>query len=365
MPMASSSPASRRRFIPLAASMAACVATSLAGPGPALAQSTTPAWTIAPVYSVLDADGDWKIDPHGNGLGLRLGKSLTPNIEMQLGYGSASTSSSSDKYRQTLLGLDGLYRFNAGSKWRPFLSAGLGAERDHLASAGKTRTSPYLSLGGGLQYWFTDRVALQAELKRVHGFLGSKGRDAFNVGSPDNNYLGLGLVFAFGGDAGAARPAAAAPAPAPAPRAAAAPAPAPAAPAPATRKMERVTLDATELFEFRSAVLRMPQPKLDELADLMNRDPSIGLVKVTGHTDRLGSKAYNDQLSDQRAQSVRNYLLAKGVDGSRIEAVGVGSSEPVKDCPSTAFSKRADLIECLAPNRRVEVEPVTGTRPTR
>jgi OOP family OmpA-OmpF porin len=129
--------------------------------------------------------------------------------------------------------------------------------------------------------------------------------------------------------------------------------------------MERVTLDATELFEFRSAVLRMPQPKLDELADLMIRDASIGLVKVTGHTDRLGSKASNDQLSQQRAQSVRNYLLAKGIDGARVEAVGVGSSQPVKDCPAAQYRKRADLIECLAPNRRVEVEPVSGTRPAR
>ena len=75
-------------------------------------------------------------------------------------------------------------------------------------------------------------------------------------------------------------------------------------------------------------------------------------IVVGGHTDRLGPVEYNRKLSEKRAAAVRDYLVAKGVDESRIEVFGFGRSAPVKRC---AAAKRADLIGCLAPNRRVEL----------
>jgi outer membrane protein OmpA-like peptidoglycan-associated protein len=115
-----------------------------------------------------------------------------------------------------------------------------------------------------------------------------------------------------------------------------------------------------KLFGFDSATLQMPQPKLDEIAAALQADTSITDVDVTGYTDRLGSPKYNQKLSERRANAVREYLVSKGVDGSRLKAYGKGESNPVvTDCKQ---KKRADLIACLAPNRRVEVEQITVER---
>jgi opacity protein-like surface antigen len=85
-------------------------------------------------------------------------------------------------------------------------------------------------------------------------------------------------------------------------------------------------------------------------------DMSITDVDVTGYTDRLGSTKYNQKLSERRAVAVREYLIAHGIDGSRLKAVGKGESNPVVQCND---KNRAALIACLAPNRRVEVEQIT------
>ena len=133
------------------------------------------------------------------------------------------------------------------------------------------------------------------------------------------------------------------------------PAPAP-KPAPTPSRLERFTLSATELFEFDKATLRMPQPKLDEIAAVLNRDPSIERVTITGYTDRLGSEEYNLKLSQYRADAVKGYFMQKGVAEHRLHAVGKGESNPVVHCDDT---DRARLIKCLEPNRRVEVEQIT------
>jgi OOP family OmpA-OmpF porin len=87
------------------------------------------------------------------------------------------------------------------------------------------------------------------------------------------------------------------------------------------------------------------------------------MISVEGHTDRLGTTAYNDRLSQRRAEAVKDYLVsADGIEGSRINAVAKGESDPVtkaEDCKGSKPSAR--LIACLQPDRRVEIE-VTGTR---
>ena len=82
------------------------------------------------------------------------------------------------------------------------------------------------------------------------------------------------------------------------------------------------------------------------------------LVLVTGHTDRIGSQAYNQKLSERRANAVRDYLVSKGVARDKIETLGMGKTQPVPGvvCNQAYPKERKALIECLAPNRRVEVE---------
>ncbi len=76
-------------------------------------------------------------------------------------------------------------------------------------------------------------------------------------------------------------------------------------------------------------------------------------VEVLAHTDRIGSDAANLALSQARAESVRSLLIEQGIDPARIRAVGMGESEPVKNCAEDA--PRAVQVACLAPNRRVEI----------
>jgi outer membrane protein OmpA-like peptidoglycan-associated protein len=124
-------------------------------------------------------------------------------------------------------------------------------------------------------------------------------------------------------------------------------------------RIERTTLSATELFEFDKATLRMPQPKLDQIAAAMLQHAEIEKVAINGYTDRLGSDEYNAKLSQQRADAVKAYLVKQGVAAHRLVATGKGEGNPVVQCND---KDRAALIKCLEPNRRVEVEQITIER---
>jgi OmpA-OmpF porin, OOP family len=161
---------------------------------------------------------------------------------------------------------------------------------------------------------------------------------------------------------------AAAPPPPPPPVAAPQPVPAP-APAPIAKpepkpeppkKPPVVNLASTELFEFDKAVLTQEaRAKLDNEVVAKLRDlKDVRYIIVNGHADRLGSAQYNQRLSEKRADAVRAYLVAKGVDAAKVETLGFGKTLPVKSCPDE--KNRKGLIECLTPNRRVVVE-VQGT----
>ena len=90
------------------------------------------------------------------------------------------------------------------------------------------------------------------------------------------------------------------------------------------------------------------------------------MIQITGHTDRLGTKAYNDKLSTRRAEAVQNYLVQTGgIPASKVSAKGVGSSQPetqAGDCKGNKATQA--LITCLRVDRRVEVE-VSGTQQAR
>lgn len=337
------------------------IATALLCSTAAMAQDAVinPSWYIQPSVSAMKPDSDFGVDKTGYGAGLKFGKPVNENWDVQMGYTYGRSKEAGQRYQQETLGLDGLYLFSRKS-FRPFVLVGAGVERDktNLRINPQTRkSSPYISAGLGFQADLTERLALQADLRNVHGFLRGSAFPA--AGDKANNtYLTLGLNYALG-----AKPVPPAPVPkaAPAPEPAPAPVAPPPPPPPPAPKFEKVTMSATELFAFDSAKLNPNQPKLDELAALLVNNPSVGNVTITGYTDRLGSDKYNQKLSEQRANSVKQYLVGKGVAADRLNAVGKGESNPLVACDGKK-QKRADLIKCLEPNRRVEIDQVTIER---
>lgn len=142
--------------------------------------------------------------------------------------------------------------------------------------------------------------------------------------------------------------------------AAVAPQPAPISPPPMKPATIVVTLQSDTLFEFDSSVISGEgKQQLDEqVVAKMNEFPQIEMVHITGHADRIGSEAYNQKLSQRRANAVRDYLVGQGIAGSRTESVGLGESSPAVSCADIAGrnnSKNTKLVDCLKPNRRVEV----------
>ena len=123
----------------------------------------------------------------------------------------------------------------------------------------------------------------------------------------------------------------------------------------------RTALLPMALFAFDTATLR---PEADRaLADLLAKvraHGDTGEVRVDGFTDRLGSATYNRELSQARADAVKNYLVRGGIAASRIRAAGLGSSQPLAHCADSL--PRGELIACLQPDRRVEVTVSSAAR---
>lgn len=131
------------------------------------------------------------------------------------------------------------------------------------------------------------------------------------------------------------------------------------APVPVPPVMRKVTLGADGLFRFDGGSLAdlMPEGrrKVETLArDIKGNFKSLNAVSVTGHTDRLGSDSYNDALSLARANTVRELLVQQGIDGKAIRTQGMGKRQPVAQCQGAR--KTPELVSCLQPNRRVDIE---------
>lgn len=123
---------------------------------------------------------------------------------------------------------------------------------------------------------------------------------------------------------------------------------------------ETINLGADALFNFDKWQLSEMKPEgrtqLDELAEKLKQWESRGdsRVVITGHTDRLGDDMYNLSLSQLRAQTVYSYLVSRGVSAKTMIANGAGETQQIKACSDSLG--RAKLIECLQPNRRVQVD---------
>ena len=135
------------------------------------------------------------------------------------------------------------------------------------------------------------------------------------------------------------------------------------APEVAPKKMapQKVSLSADTLFGFDKSTLR-PEGKM--ALDNFSRDlngVSYDTIHVTGNTDRIGSAKYNQKLSEERANAVRDYLVSKDIPGNRITVDGKGELQPTTQIGDCTGPKSKKLITCLQPDRRVDIE-VSGTK---
>ena len=215
----------------------------------------------------------------------------------------------------------------------------LGANNTH-ASERKLNAK----LGLGLEYKFSEALALRGEVERyrLNDGVGNRG---------DADLYSVSLVYKLG------RPASATPAYQPAPAPVALPPisetmPAPVAEAKPAPVSEKVSFAAETLFDFDQSALK-PQGKaaLDQLLGQLQA-MDLEVIVTVGHTDAVGPDAYNQKLSQRRAEAVKAYLVAQGVETNRVYTEGKGETQPVADNTSSAGR---------AKNRRVTVE-VVGTR---
>ncbi|MCO6537040.1 MAG: porin OmpA [Gilliamella sp.] len=195
---------------------------------------------------------------------------------------------------------------------------------EHGHGGTKTDVSPVYALG--LDYRLDEDFSTRLEYQYVqHIHTKSKA-------TPDAGTVSLGITYRLGS---------------------------PATPAPVELKTEvnRYVLNEDVLFAYAKADLKEEgRQALDNLlTNLVKLNPTESAIVVIGHTDRIGSVSYNQKLSEQRANSVMKYLIAKGVPSNLISARGVGKSQPVTGTKCNAL-RGASLKACLAPDRRVEIE---------
>lgn len=289
--------------------------------------------------------------------GASIGYFLTDDVELALSHGVYKDVNSDDpvdggghkKIKGELTSLDAIYHFGTpGVGLRPYVSGGFAHQSIGQAKSGRDQ-STFANIGAGLKYYFTDMFYARA------------GVDGMYLIDEDQTewQAGVGIGLNFGGSAGKEEPA-------PQPVAEVCPDVdndgvcdnvdrCPDTPANTTVNAEgctavaevvRVELDVK--FDFDKAVVKEESyADIKNLADFMNQYPQT-TTTVEGHTDSVGTDAYNQKLSERRANAVRNVLVNEyGVQGNRVDSVGYGESRPVAD--NATESGRAI-------NRRVEAE---------
>jgi OOP family OmpA-OmpF porin len=197
--------------------------------------------------------------------------------------------------------------------------------------------APTASIGG--EFAINPVLAARVEYQRVFQIdtLDDIGAEV------DNGLLTLGIIYRYGQDA--YEPVAAAPTPAP-------------APAPKLAKATKeFNLASDVLFAFGKSTLS--EKGEAALVDLVKQIHEGGFqyksAEVAGHTDRIGSDQFNQQLSESRAKTVADFLATQGIAADTISMVGRGESESVTGDSCNKLG-RADMIKCLAPDRRVVIK---------
>jgi OOP family OmpA-OmpF porin len=325
------------------------------------AQVRPGSFTIAPTVGMYKFEGNEDMEQAAPLVGMRLGYNFTKylGIEGYVHYAKTENDNWSPKKNVEFTGYGGevIFHLLPNQALVPFLAAGVGGahysyyDESSTDNKGDKLTFDY---GCGLKWFLSDWFALRLDIRHV-----------MPIETLHNNMLvSLGLNFAFGGakKAVATPVSAAEPAMEEAkPQAEAAPVVEEARPAVAAApvvveevvrpqvreevdEMGRATLEV--LFDFDKDTIKKNYSKdIDHMSGVMKEHSDINLT-IEGHTDSVGTAAYNKKLSQRRAEAVKKYMVQKGgVDAQRLNAVGYGQEKPVASNKTKAGR---------AKNRRVE-----------
>ncbi|HEX7340647.1 MAG TPA: OmpA family protein [Rhodanobacteraceae bacterium] len=333
-------------------------------------------WYLGPTAGVYLNDSNRQSQRRRGYLGLNLGSFISENTSIDLFIDHTSrTSRAVGGWVNNNFGLAARFYGGSWTSWRPYALAGIMDSR-HLSS-GDHGWSPAAELGFGLSKTVGDDALFRVGATYRYEW------DDKTIPSQDGYgdwMLGVSLLAMLGST----------PAPPPPPVPAAAPPPPP--PAPTCDQLDsdhdgvnncvdkcpntpagtivgpdgcpqKVVIDLRGVnFKFDrphkgetriGPTLKVPTSDslsiLQQAVDTLKRYPKV-VVKVVGYTDSVGSSAYNQKLSERRAQIVYNYLTSHGVDASRLEGpTGMGEADPI------ASNKTKDG---RAQNRRVELKVV-------
>ncbi|MCD4689452.1 MAG: OmpA family protein [Desulfuromonadaceae bacterium] len=379
--------------------IALLILTGLLIPAAALAELKTGVVTVSPMLGGVLMEGDQPVDNDGFAYSLGLGYNLSQQFGLEAVLGGAnldSDNSSSSDVDLFTYRLDALYRFMPDNKLVPYLAAGVGGydlDSDHEWMA---------NYGGGLLYFFAENIALRADVRHLL---------AFNESNLENNLTyTAGFLFQFAGEAA---PAPKAPldsdgdgvtddldqcpnTPAGAPvdskgcpldsdgdgvfdyldqcpdTPAGAPVDSKGCPLDSDGDGVFVYLDqcpdtpagmavdaagcSLELtlrinFDSDSAVIKPSfKGELDKAAAFVRANANAPFILLAGHTDSQGSAAYNQKLSERRAEAVRQALIDQyGLDGNKLKSRGLGEIQPKADnqtADGRYQNRRVELVCC-------------------
>jgi OmpA-OmpF porin, OOP family len=308
----------------------------LAGPATAIEQPGQ--WYVTPMASITWFDEDRLVDDD-IGVALSFGRAISENWNLEF-HAFGYQLDGLDETDYWGLGADAARVFYRGGRISPYLLGG-GGWNVKNREFGSDNKNGYVNAAFG---FLTDivpggSVALRTEL-----------RYRIDIQSPSLNdlMLNVGVQIPFGQPYARPTPVAAEPPPPPPPpppAAAPAPPPPPPPPPPAPTPGAIISLDGVT-FAFDSDVVTSDERgTLREAVETLKRYPALR-VEIAGHTDSVGSAAYNQNLSERRARSVLEYLVGAGIERDRLSARGYGQSEPVADNATDAGR---------AQNRRVEL----------
>jgi OOP family OmpA-OmpF porin len=299
--------------------------------GSAIAASSIPAMAMSQQGSVeVEAFADRYFTDSmydmndGTLVGGSIGYFLTDDVLLNVGLGKYEGLEANDTKEDidgSLFQVEAVHHFGE-SNIRPYVSAGLAHQELEPKGTNENDRTTMAMAGVGIKNYLNENFFVKAGLDALYGF--DHGNTEWQAG------VGLGINF---GSKKEEAVVAAAPAPMPAPE-----------PAP---EMQSVRVELDVLFDFDKDTIR-PEYRQDiqSLAEFMKTYPSV-TTTVEGHTDSVGSDAYNQNLSERRANAVREALIGEGVDGSRVSSAGYGESRPIADNSTD---------EGRSMNRRVEAE---------